>query len=46
MRVKIGDFQQRTRYNWKASAITNVINLVQSHVYHAEHPPLFAARLV
>ena len=40
-----GDFRQITRYNSKTSSVASVVNFVQSHVYHAEHPRLFAARL-
>jgi len=43
--VKIGDFRQITRYNSKTSTVANVVNLVQSQVYHTERPPLFAVRL-
>jgi len=44
-KVKIGNYLRITRYNSKTSAITSIVNLVQSQVCHTEHPPLFAARL-
>jgi len=34
-----------TRYNLKTSTVASIGILVQSQVYHTEHPPLFAARL-
>jgi len=34
-----------TCYNSKTSTAANVVNLVPSHVYHSERPPLLAARL-
>jgi len=43
--VRIGDFQQITRYNSKTPTVASVLNLVRSHVYHTERPPLFAARM-
>jgi len=31
--------------NSKTSTVASVVNLVRSHVYHSERPPLFAACL-
>ena len=41
-----GDFRQITRYNPKTLTVASVVDLIRSQVYHAEHPPLFAARLL
>jgi len=42
----VGNVRQITRYNSETATAANVVNLVRSHVYHTERPPLFAARLL
>jgi len=44
--VKIGDFQQINRYNWKMLTVTSIVDLVRLQVCYTERPPLFAARLL
>jgi len=40
---KLATFE--THYNSKMLTVASVVNLVLSHVYHTERPPLFAVRL-
>ena len=40
MQVKMETFDKS---NSKAATVASVVNLVRSHVYHTERPPMFAA---